>query len=159
MFQFIAVAVLATVVTTATTAQVGFSGVWILNKAESKGLSPVTAEAEKVTWTIVQDANTIAVTESVAGPRPGGGTLGTYRLDGVETTEQASETLTVALQAKRTGEQLVLLRKQIIAGSTPMETHASRTFELSKDGRTLTVVGHFESPRGKSDSTMVFKKQ
>ena len=138
-----------------------FAGTWVLNKAKSQGASPGQTEADKVQWTIVQDEKTISINEEIAGGRrPGSGSLCTYRLDGVESAlDMGNANMAVTLRAKWTGARLDLMRKQSVTGPTPMETNASRILALSGDGKVLTVTMHYESSRGKSDSTLVFDRQ
>src|SRR5258708_37450361 len=97
----------------ASSAAANFAGTWTLDKTKSQGLSPRMAGADKVTWTITQDAATISIDQKVEGGQPpagggaGGGTGGgggqrppagpppSYKLDGSEASMDMG-------QAKRT---------------------------------------------------------
>src|SRR5438270_13860732 len=57
-------------------AAANFGGTWTLDKAKSQGLSPRMQGADKVTWTITQDAKTISIDTKIEGgqaPAGGGG--------------------------------------------------------------------------------------
>src|SRR5258708_39575972 len=62
----------------ASSAAANFAGTWTLDKTKSQGLSPRMAGADKVTWTITQDAGTISIDTKVEGGQPpaGGGRSG-----------------------------------------------------------------------------------
>src|SRR3979490_382903 len=91
------------VVVAASAQKANFAGTWTLDKTKSQGLSQRMAGADKVTWTITQDAATISIDSKVEGGQPpagggGGGTGGggggarppagptVYKLDGGEVT-------------------------------------------------------------------------
>lgn len=158
-----------------------FAGTWNLDKAKSQGLSQGMMNAESVAWTITQDAAKISIESKVvagqpaagatpapAGPgggggRGGGGPMGprTFTLDGKEATAEvqggtnttkatwSSDSKTLELSAVRTGSR----------DGTEFKFTTTEKLSLSADGKVLTVARHSESPRGPSDSTMVFNKQ
>src|SRR5438093_13393335 len=90
----------------AASAAANFGGTWALDKTKSQGLSPRMQGADKVTWTITQDAKTISIDQKIEGGQPpaggggGGGGMGggggrgpggppapaVYNLDGSETS-------------------------------------------------------------------------
>ena len=86
----------------ASSAAANFAGTWTLDKTKSQGLSPRLAGADKVTWTITQDAATISIDSKVEGGQPpagGGGGMGggrppagptAYKLDGTEVTSDVN---------------------------------------------------------------------
>ncbi|HLR05727.1 MAG TPA: hypothetical protein VK117_07935 [Pyrinomonadaceae bacterium] len=86
----------------ASSAAANFAGTWTLDKTKSQGLSPRMAGADKVTWTITQDAATISIDSKVEGGQPpagGGGGMGggrppagptVYKLDGSEVTSDVN---------------------------------------------------------------------
>lgn len=161
-------------------APANFAGTWSLDKAKSQGLSQRMQGADKVTWTITQDDKTISIDQKVEGGQPpagggGGGTGGgggmgggrppagptAYNLDGTETTAEITGQMTgkSTFKATWTGSTLELLRKSVLNGPNgEVNTSESRKLALSGDGKVLTATVHSESPRGVTDSTLVFNK-
>jgi len=163
-------------------APANFAGTWSLDKAKSQGLSQRMQGADKVTWTIAQDDKTISIDQKIEGGQPpaggggGGGTGGgggmgggrppatptAYNLDGSETTADVTGQMTgkSTFKATWTGSNLELSRKSVLSGPNgEVTTSESRKLALSGDGKVLTATVHSESPRGTTDSTLVFNKQ
>lgn len=162
-------------------APANFAGTWALDKTKSQGLSQRMQGADKVTWTITQDAKTISIDQKVEGGQPpggggGGGTGGgggmgggrppagptAYNLDGSETTAEITGQMPGKSTFKATwaGSALELSRKSVLNGPNgEITTSETRKLSLSGDGKVLTAVVHSESPRGPQDSTLVFNKQ
>ena len=155
-----------------------FAGSWSLDKAKSQGLSQRMQGADKVTWTITQDDKTISIDSKVEGGQPpagggGGGTGGgrgmgmggpqSYNLDGSEaTSEVGGGQMTGKATSKATwsGNDLNLSRTIVFQGPNGEVTSVTtQKLSLSGDGKVLTAVVHSESPRGTTDSTLVFNKQ
>jgi hypothetical protein len=91
----------------------------------------------------------------MAGPR-------SYTLDGKEVTTEGTGQMggTNSMKATWNGGTLELM--SVRAGSFNGNDFKATTddkLSLSGDGKVLTVVRHSESPRGRTDSTMVFNKQ
>jgi len=64
------------------------------------------------------------------------------------------------LKATWAGNALQLSRNSIFNGPNGEITSTeTRKLELSSDGKVLTATVHSESPRGTTDSTLVFNKQ
>ena len=166
----------------ASAAGANFAGTWALDKTKSQGLSPRMQGADSVTWTITQDDKTISIDQKVTGGQPpaggsGGGTGGgggmgggrgpagpmTYNLDGKETTMDiggGQMTGKSTLKATLAGNTLQLSRNSTFNGPNGEVTSSeTRKLELSGDGKVLTATVHSESPRGTTDSTLVFNKQ
>ncbi len=166
------------------TASANFAGTWALDKTKSQGLSPRMQGADSVTWTITQDDKTISIDQKVTGGQPpaggaggGGGTGGgggmgggrgpagptAYNLDGSPTTMDiggGQMTGKATLKATWAGNALQLSRNSIFNGPNGEVTSTeTRKLELSSDGKVLTATVHSESPRGTTDSTLVFNKQ
>ena len=146
-----------------------FAGSWSLDKSKSQGLDQRMADAD-VTWTITQDDSKISIESKVTGGQApaggGGGGRGmggprTYTLDGKETTTEAQGgTSTTKATWGGDGKSLELM--SVRAGNfngNDFKATTTDKMSLSGDGKTLTVVRHSESPRGTTDSTMVFNKQ
>lgn len=145
-----------------------FAGTWSLDKAKSQGLSQRLQGADSVTWTITQDDKTISIDQKVTGGQPpaGGGRPPAgptaYNLDGKETTSDITGQMTgkSTLKATWAGSALELSRKSVLNGPNgELTTSESRKLALSGDGKVLTATIHSESPRGTTDSTLVFNKQ
>jgi len=161
----------------ASSAAANFAGTWTLDKTKSQGLSPRMAGADKVTWTITQDAGTISIDTKVEGGQPpaggGGGGMGggrppagptVYKLDGSEVTSDVTfgqATGKQTLKATWAGDALELSRKTSFTGPDGAERVNTNTqkLSLSGDGKVLTAVVHSEGGRGgPSDSTLIFNK-
>jgi hypothetical protein len=166
----------------ASSAAANFAGTWTLDKTKSQGLSPRMAGADKVTWTITQDAATISIDSKVEGGQPpaggGGGTGGgggmgggrppagptVYKLDGSEVTSDMTfgqATGKQTLKATWAGDALELSRKTSFTGQDGTERTSTNTqkLSLSGDGKVLTAAVHSEGGRGgPTDSTLVFNK-
>jgi hypothetical protein len=164
-------------VVAASAQKANFAGAWNLDKAKSQGLSTRMQGADKVIWTITQDDKTISVDQKVEGgqtPGGGGGGMGggrgmgmggpqSYKLDGSEmTADIGGGQMTGKATSKATwsGGTLELSRKSTFQGPNGEVTSSNvQKLSLSGDGKTLTAVVHNESPRGTTDSTLVFDKQ
>jgi hypothetical protein len=158
----------------ASSAAANFAGTWTLDKTKSQGLSPRMAGADKVTWTITQDAATISIDSKVEGgqsPAGGGGGGGrppagptVYKLDGSEVTSDFTRgqmTGKQTLKATWSGDALELSRKTSFTGQDGTERTSTNTqkLSLSGDGKVLTALVHSEGGQGgPSDSTLVFNK-
>ena len=165
----------------AASAAANFGGTWALDKTKSQGLSTRMQGADKVTWTITQDAKTISIDQKVEGGQPpaggggggngmgGGGGRGpggppapaVYNLDGSETSMDMGPAK-ATLKATWSGDALELSRNTTFTGQDGTERKSSETrkLSLSADGKTLTAVVHSEGGRGgPTDSTLVFNKQ
>ena len=156
-----------------------FSGTWVLDVSKSK-LEERGPAIKSQTMKVTQDAAQIHIettTERAApadgagaqrGEGRGGGFGGgdvpaTYTLDGKETiVEQESRggKIPVKFSAKYEGAKLHLLQSRTF--STPngdITAETKGTWELSADGKTLTIDREMSSPRGTSSTTLVYNKQ
>jgi hypothetical protein len=160
-----------------------FAGTWSLDKAKSQGLDQRMQNAESVTWTITQDDKQISIDSKVVAGAPtadasagggrsgggggrGGGPTGprTFNLDGKEVSADAGGQMggTNTTKATWSSDSKTLDLSSIRSGSfNGNEFKATTTdkLSLSGDGKVLTDVRHNESPRGTTDSTLVFNKQ
>jgi hypothetical protein len=156
----------------ASAASANFAGAWSLDKTKSQGLNPRLQGADKVTWTITQDAATISIDQKVEGGQPpaGGGGGGArppagptvYKLDGSDTSSEMGQGGKMTLKATWAGDALELSRKTSFTAQDGSERTSSNTqkLSLSGDGKVLTAVVHSEGGRsGPTDSTLVFNKQ
>ena len=152
-----------------------FAGTWALDKTKSQGLDQRMQNAD-VTWAITQDDAKISIESKVTGGQPpagggggngGGGGRGmggprTYTLDGKEVTSEGGGQMGGTNTTKATWEGSTLGLSSVRAGNFNGNDFKATTVDkmsLSGDGKTLTVVRHSESPRGTTDSTLVFNKQ
>ena len=170
LFAGIVAIVFATVAVASAQPKTNFAGTWALDKSKSQGLDQRMQNLD-VTWTITQDDSKISVESKVTGgdaPAGGGGGgrgMGgprTYALDGKEVTTDAGGQMggTNTTKAKWSGSTLEL--SSVRAGNFNGNDFKATTddkMSLSADGKTMSVVRHSESPRGTTDSTMVFNKQ
>src|SRR6266700_1798661 len=166
----------------ATVKPANFAGTWALDKAKSQGLSQRVQGADSVTGTITQDDKTISIDSKVTGgqaPAGAGGGTGSgggqgrgmgggmggpqsYNLDGKEVTTQGQNGSTSTMKATWSGDGSTLELLSIRAGNfngNEFKSTSTDKLSLSGDGKTLTVNRHSESPRGTTDSTLVFNKQ
>ena len=175
LFAGVMAVVLAAVVAASAQTKPNFGGAWALDKSKSQGLDQRMADVD-VTWTIIQDDAKISIESKVTGGQPpagggngGGGGRGmggprSYTLDGKEVTADAGGQMggTNTTKATWSTDGKTLELSSVRAGSFNGNDFKATTLDkmsLSGDGKTLTVVRHSESPRGTSDSTMVFNKQ
>ena len=156
-----------------------FGGSWTLDLTKSKLDDRAKASIESQTLTATQTDKDIKVetatkrlpppADAPQGGRRGGGMMGggdsalTYSLDGNETTvEQESQMgkVPVKLKAKIDGGKLTLSSSRIITGQMgEISITTKETWELSTDGKTLTVNREMTTPRGTNSSTMVYSKK
>jgi hypothetical protein len=163
-----------------------FSGAWDLNVAKSQLGDRNNIESQ--TMTVAQTATTLKVetatkrtappTVTPGGsesgkPRMGGGMGGgrfgggdtpwTYGLEGKETKSEMSGpagAMPVTLNAKFDGGKLYLSRSSTFNGPMGEVTMTTKeTWELSADGKTLTVNTERTSMRGTETTTKVFAKK
>lgn len=151
-----------------------YSGTWTLDVSKSK-LGERNMIAEQ-TLTVVQTANDITITpKTKRNPPPdgmgGGGGRGgfgggdnatTYSLDGKETkteVEGRMGKMPVTLSAKTEGGKLHLSSSSTFSGPNgEMTITTKETWELSSDGKTLTINTERATPRGTDSTTRVFTK-
>lgn len=169
--------VLALAIVASSMAAANFAGTWALDKAKSQGLDQRMQNAESITWVITQDDKTISIESKVvagaaaATPSPGTGGGGggrgpagprTFNLDGKEVTTEGGGQMggTNTMKATWAGATLELssVRTGNVNGQDFKSTSTDK-LSLSADGKVLTVARHSESPRGATDSTLVFNKQ
>jgi hypothetical protein len=151
-----------------------FSGTWTLDVSKSK-LGDRNMIAEQ-TLTVVQTAKDITVTpvtkrnpppDGMGGGQGRGGMGGgdmrsTYTLDGKEVASEVDGPMgkmPVKMMAKLEGGKLMLSNARTF--NTPngeMTMTTKETWELSGDGKTLTIVTERNTPRGTDTTTRVFAK-
>lgn len=152
-----------------------FAGTWALDKTKSQGLDPRMQNAD-VTWVITQDDKQISIETKVTGGQPpaggpGGGGMGggrgmggprTYSLDGKEVTSDAGGQMGGSNTTKAIWSGATLELSSVRTGNRDGQDFKFTTTDklsLSGDGKVLTSIRHSESPRGTTDSTLVFNRQ
>ena len=153
-----------------------FSGKWTLDVAKSKLGERNNIESQ--TLTVTQTANDIKIdtaTKRAAPPAgaPGGGGGGgmgrggdgaaTYMLDGKDVKSEVAgpggAMVPVTTNGKIDGGKLVLSSSRTFTTPNgPITATSKETWELSADGKTLTVNSERTSPRGTDTTTKVFVK-
>ena len=155
-----------------------FSGKWTLDVAKSKLGERNNIETQ--TLTVAQTANDIKIDTATkraappAGAPGGGGGMGggmgrgadgpaTYVLDGKDVKTEipgpGGATVPVTINAKIDGGKLVLSSSRTFTTPNGAITSTTKeTWELSADGKTLTVNVERTSPRGTDTTTKVFVK-
>ena len=151
-----------------------YAGTWTLDMAKSTMDERMRARIESITMTVAQTETELKVSTATrqapppadapvrqAAPGRGDATT-TYDLSGRETTvdiEGPTGKRPQTLKAAAASGKLSLSRSMTF--STPngdMTQVTKETWELSDDGRTLTVNREQSSPRGSNTSTLVFTK-
>jgi hypothetical protein len=169
-------------------APTNFAGTWVLDKSKSKNLSPWSENLESYTLVVSQDEKQLTVENKLnwkeGGGGPGGGQGGgmgqgrgrggfgmgmpsalTYKLDGSETTVELGGgrpgTSTLKAEWKDDGKALELtsVRKFTNRDGEQRSSTSKERWELSADGKTLTINRTGETPRGEMKSTLAFNKQ
>jgi hypothetical protein len=153
----------------AKSAQVSFTGTWLLDheKSDVKLHHPAPARMPIITLVVAQDDKQITVERRLD---PGAGKIMgpesfTYRLDGVETTADAKyppgskATLSARwLSDRKTLELTKALRRTGSEGRQGIITQIDQ-WSLSDDGRALTIIGHEENMAGKVERKLVFNRK
>ena len=168
-------------------APTNFAGTWVLDKSKSKDLSPWSENLESYTLIVSQDEKQLTVENKLnwkEGGGQGGGQGGgmgqgrgrggfgmgmpsalTYKLDGSETTVELGGgrpgTSTLKAEWKDDGKALELtsVRKFTNRDGEQRSSTSKERWELSADGKTLTINRTGETPRGEMKSTLAFNKQ
>ena len=164
-------------------APTNFAGTWTLDKAKSKDLPPQMENIKTLTLTVTQDAQQLTTDTKVernenaeaapggggpgggGGGRRGGGMMGpqnvAYKLDGSEATLDTGGrgTATAKAEWQNGGKTLKLTTKRTFDfQGNSVTTTSTEIWDLSSDGKTLTIQRTSESPRGTMNTTLVFNK-
>ena len=175
---------LANILAVGAAAPTNFAGTWALDKAKSKDLPPPMQNVKSYTLTVAQDAQQLtADTKIERGDNaeggvpgmggPGGGRRGggmgmmgpqnvAYKLDGSETTLDTGGrgAATAKAEWQNGGKTLKLtVRRTFNFQGNDVTATTTELWDLSADGKTLTIQRTNESPRGTMSSTLVFNKQ
>jgi len=176
--KFVFAALASLILATAVVAQKApnFSGTWTLDVSKSKLGDRNNIESQTLTVTQTdKDIKIETATKRTAPPAGGGGGGGgrgfggggdmpaTYTLDGKEMKMDVpgpgGNTIPVTMTGKVDGGKLLLSRASTFNGPNgAISTSSKETWELSADGKTLTVNTERTSPRGTDTTTKVFTK-
>jgi hypothetical protein len=158
---------------------VNFSGTWELDVAKSKLGDRAMIESQTVTVTQTDKDITIKTdtkrtprpADAAASPRAGGGMRGgfggddnvTYTLDGKEVkteVEGRMGKMPVTRVGKISGGKIELSSSRTFTGQMGEMTMTTKEkWELSSDGKTLTINSERSGMRGTDSSTKVFTKK
>ncbi|HLY15742.1 MAG TPA: hypothetical protein VKR61_00900 [Bryobacteraceae bacterium] len=135
-------------------AKTDFSGTWKLNtsKSEFGQMPPPDSLTEKIAH---QDPDLKANVVSTGGMMGDQTYDVAYSTDGKETANKVGEN-EFKSTGKWDGDQIVIDTKGSFSGT---EFTSKDHWELSRDGKTLTVSRHLSSAMGEMDMKMVFEKQ
>lgn len=159
-----------------------FTGTWSLDIPKSTLDDRAKSNTESQTMTVAEKDNTITITTATKRPappadapqggRPGGGQgrggfgggdgTTTYTLDGKEVkteTDGPMGKMPTTLKGKLDGGKLHLERSSTFSGQMGEVTISTKdVWELSADGKALTVSRDSVSPRGSTASKWVYNK-
>lgn len=166
-----------TLTASAQKAPADFSGKWTLDMSKSKVSDNEKAAIESQVLTVTQSAADFKVetlTKRITPPNaPAGGPEGgrmmggggpmaqTYPMGKETTVEQqrGQMTIPVTFGSKWDGSKLLVWSSSTFNGPNgEVKTSTKETWELSADGKTLTVARENNSPRGAMSSTRVYTK-
>jgi hypothetical protein len=130
----------------------GFSGKWVLNKSQTE-MRTRDGEKPDITLTVEQTADTMKVKQESSMEFMN--REYTLKLTG-ETQEVEGRRGLQKVTAGWEGDTLVVTRVREREGSAFTSTER---WQLSADGKVLTVASKMQSPRGEFESKMVYDKQ
>jgi hypothetical protein len=143
--------------------KVDFSGTWALDKSRSEGLPPGMDQ----TMTVKQTGDRLDIEGKVSGLQGEQSIKDEFILDGKQT--EVTEPIRVGTQetkARRTskwsadGKGFDVLEEAPIQGEDgPATLKVTRHWQLSDDGKTLTVDMTLDGPRGVRKTKRVFSKK
>jgi len=151
-------------------AQGNFAGDWTLDKDQSE--LGERSRLKSMTMNVTQSDNELTYERKIeqeeggqgGGRGMGGGRGGdpgavTFDLEGKETTAKTPRGEAKLKAKKVDGNKLELTRSQTFEGRMGTMTITTiETWELSEDGKTLTISSETETPRGARSSKMIFIK-
>ncbi len=138
-----------------------FSGNWVLNKDKSNyrmgrdgGATP------DINLTVQQTADSVAVKQQVTNERGTRDSEYTLKTDGAEQEIPGFMGRTSKATAKWEGNVLVVdTVSQFEREGEQITIKSNDRWELSADGKTLTITGKTSTPMGERESSRVFEKK
>ncbi len=152
-----------TLLTLVVLAPTNYAGTWTLDKAKSQ-LPRMMQNLDSQKLVISQDAKTLTnESTSTMGGQAMPTTKFTYNLDGSETTAEMTGRMpgTAKLTAKwmEDGKKLQTSSvRSMNMGGNAMTVTSIDLWDLSADGKTLTIHRTSDTPQGKMESTLVYTK-
>ena len=137
-----------------------FAGTWELDKSKSE-LTGRMANIEGMTLVVTQDAKQITVDTKIAGAAEQGQPF-TYKLDGGESSMDITGRMPAkaTLKAKWQSDVLELSQDRAMSmNGNDFTVTIKDHWQLSPDGKMLTVHRTTDSPRGTQESKLVFSKK
>ncbi len=145
-----------------------YSGSWAMDKGRSSGLPPVYERVKRHTLVNTQTDTELGVMVEVDIGQPDTDKIGfTYPLDGTLSNTQSKirtqnglvdVPTTVQALVRADGTIHIDIVRTIPMGDKTITSRATEDWQLSADGKTLNIHRTDDSPRGKSQSDMVFVK-
>ncbi|RPJ58988.1 MAG: hypothetical protein EHM23_15650 [Acidobacteria bacterium] len=130
-----------------------FSGKWVLNKDQSE-MRTRDGEKPDITMTIEQAADTLKVKQESSSEFMN--REYSYKLNGETQEVEGRGGRMSKVTPKWEGDVLVV--STVREGQQGTTTSTER-WQLSADGKTLTIAGKNQSPRGEFESKMIYQKQ
>jgi hypothetical protein len=148
-----------------------YAGKWSFDPALSKGLPTMYADVTKWTLDVTQNAEHVKVDVHIENKRPDRPSLDQafdYALNGSETSS-TSRVMTpngpldvptkLTARVKESGALDITITRELTMGEQTRHLVIKEAWELSADGKTLTVHRKDERPQGESvEFDVVFKK-
>lgn len=131
-----------------------YAGTWVLDTTKSTGLPPNMANAGSIEMVVTQDSKQLKV-------KLGPGQEVPYNLDGskakVQMAGRNGSTAEATVYLENKGDKTVLhSEREINVQGNPVTIKVTETWEISKDGKSLTVNRTIDSPRGSQNMTLIF---
>jgi hypothetical protein len=165
---FLVIALIFACFTFAQAKPANYAGNWTLDTAKSKNLPKYYERIKSHKLSITQDEKQlkVAVTVDLGGSEPDKLSF-VYNLDGSETktqtqirTQDGPMQVPTTLSAKvgADGKIHIIIAREIQLPDGPFKGTTIEDWELSADGKTLTIHRADDTPRGKTESDMIFVK-
>ncbi len=137
-----------------------FSGKWVMNKAKSEFRFGPDGPVPDVTMSVQQSADSIKVSQTFAGEQGEFNQDFDLKINGATQEIQGFANQPAKASAKWDASVLVLDISQDFQGGDASGTFSvNERWELSPDGKTLTIVTKLTGPMGDMNSKRVMEKQ
>ena len=164
-----AAALVAAVFTNALAKPANYAGAWTLDIKQSKNLPPYYSHVESHKLSITQDDKQLRVAVEISDTERGPFKIDfVYSLDGAETkTETQMRTpagmRSVPTTLKATASEdgtihITITREMAAPDGRALKAVTTEDWQLSPDAKTLTIHRADDTPRGKTESDMLFVK-
>jgi hypothetical protein len=164
-----AAALIAAIFANALAKPANYAGNWTLDIKQSKNLPPYYSHIESHKLAITQDDKQLRVAVEISDTENGPFKTGfLYSLDGTETKTETqirtpagtrSVPTTLKAAAAEDGKLHITITREI---TTPdgraLKLISTEDWQLSPDAKTLTIHRNDDTPRGKTESDMIFIK-